>query len=127
MLGDDKRLFAVAAWRDNPCFTEGERAAMALCEAVTRLSDRPDPIPDEIWEEAALGTMTNRRSRPLPSPSPTSTFGIDSISQSGRWWVIGRAERCYLLHRKNQQRHQFSQRIGGGHGESRPRHSFRKT
>jgi AhpD family alkylhydroperoxidase len=48
-----ERLFAVAAWRDNPCFTEEERAALALCEAVTRLSDRPDPVPDEIWEEAA--------------------------------------------------------------------------
>jgi alkylhydroperoxidase family enzyme len=23
-----------------------------LAEAVTRLSDRPDPVPDEIWDEA---------------------------------------------------------------------------
>jgi AhpD family alkylhydroperoxidase len=49
----DERLFAVAAWRDAPFFTEAERAALALTEAVTRLSDRPDPVPDEIWEEAA--------------------------------------------------------------------------
>jgi AhpD family alkylhydroperoxidase len=49
----DERLFAVVAWRDNPCFTDAERAALALSEAVTRLSDRPDPVPDEIWEEAA--------------------------------------------------------------------------
>jgi len=47
------RLFAVAAWRDAPYFTEAERAALALSEAVTRLSDRPDPVPDGIWEEAA--------------------------------------------------------------------------
>ncbi len=49
----DERLFAVAAWRDTPYFTDAERAALALTEAVTRLSDRADPVPDEIWNEAA--------------------------------------------------------------------------
>ncbi|HEV2498396.1 MAG TPA: carboxymuconolactone decarboxylase family protein [Terriglobia bacterium] len=48
----NERLFAVSAWRDAPYFTEAERAALALAEAVTRLSDRPDPVPDEIWSEA---------------------------------------------------------------------------
>ncbi len=49
----DERIFAVAAWRDAPYFTDAERAALALTEAVTRLSDRADPVPDEIWDEAA--------------------------------------------------------------------------
>jgi AhpD family alkylhydroperoxidase len=49
----DERLFAVAAWRDAPYFTDAERVALALTEAITRLSDRPDPVPDEIWNEAA--------------------------------------------------------------------------
>ncbi|MBA3450720.1 MAG: carboxymuconolactone decarboxylase family protein [Chloroflexia bacterium] len=49
----DERLFAVAAWRDAPYFSDAERAALALTEAVTRLSDRTDPVPDEIWDEAA--------------------------------------------------------------------------
>jgi AhpD family alkylhydroperoxidase len=48
-----ERLFAVAAWKDAPYFTDAERAALALTEAVTRLSDRSDPVPDEIWKEAA--------------------------------------------------------------------------
>ena len=48
----DERLFAVAAWRESPYFTDAERAALALAEAVTRLADRSDPVPDEIWEEA---------------------------------------------------------------------------
>ena len=52
-LGEtDNRLFAVAAWRDAPFFTDAERAALALTEALTRISDRPDPVPDDIWEEA---------------------------------------------------------------------------
>ena len=49
----DERLFTVAAWRDAPHFSDAERAALALTEAVTRLSDRADPVPDEIWNEAA--------------------------------------------------------------------------
>ena len=53
-LGEtDERLFAVAAWREAPFFTDAERAALALTEAATRLSDRADPVPDEIWDEAA--------------------------------------------------------------------------
>jgi AhpD family alkylhydroperoxidase len=49
----DERIFAVSAWRDAPYFSDAERAALALTENVTRLSDRPDPVPDEIWNEAA--------------------------------------------------------------------------
>ena len=46
-------MFSGAAWREAPYFTETERAALALTEAVTRLSDRADPVPDEIWDEVA--------------------------------------------------------------------------
>jgi AhpD family alkylhydroperoxidase len=49
----DDRIFGVAAWRDNPSFTDEERAALALTEALTRVSDRPDPVSGPIWEEAA--------------------------------------------------------------------------
>jgi AhpD family alkylhydroperoxidase len=48
----DERIWTVAAWRDAPFFNEAERAALALTEAVTRLSDRADPVPDELWHEA---------------------------------------------------------------------------
>jgi AhpD family alkylhydroperoxidase len=49
----DERIFAVAAWRETPYFNDAERAALALTEAVTRLSDRSDPVPDGIWDEAS--------------------------------------------------------------------------
>ena len=53
-LGDTtERLHTVAAWRETPYFTDAERAGLALTEAMTRLADRSDPIPDEIWGEAA--------------------------------------------------------------------------
>jgi alkylhydroperoxidase family enzyme len=48
-----ERLMAVSAWYDAPYFTDAERAALALSEAITRLSDRSDPVPDEVWNEAA--------------------------------------------------------------------------
>lgn len=48
----DERLFAVSAWRETPYFSPAERAALALAESVTRLSDRSDPVPDEVWNEA---------------------------------------------------------------------------
>jgi AhpD family alkylhydroperoxidase len=47
-----ERSFAVGAWRDAPYFSDAERAALALTEAVTRLSDRADPVPDAIWDQA---------------------------------------------------------------------------
>jgi AhpD family alkylhydroperoxidase len=54
MAGEtDERLFTVAAWREAPYFTDAERAALSLTEVVTRLSDRADPVPDEVWDEAA--------------------------------------------------------------------------
>ena len=49
----DQRIFAVAAWRETPYFTEPERAALALAEAVTRLADKPDAVSDDVWDEAA--------------------------------------------------------------------------
>ena len=49
----DERLFTVVAWRETPYFTDAERAALALAEAATRLSDHPDAVSDEIWNEAA--------------------------------------------------------------------------
>ena len=53
-LGEtDERLFAVAAWRDAPYFSDAERAALELSEVVTRVADRGDPVPDDVWAEAA--------------------------------------------------------------------------
>ncbi|GAA4290554.1 carboxymuconolactone decarboxylase family protein [Actinokineospora soli] len=49
----DERLFAVAAWREAPYFTDAERAALAFAESATRLADHGHGVPDEVWDEAA--------------------------------------------------------------------------
>ncbi|MEV8536636.1 carboxymuconolactone decarboxylase family protein [Streptomyces sp. NPDC051211] len=53
-LGEtDERIHAVAGWRDTPYFTDAERAALALAEAVTRVADTSDPVPDAVYDEAS--------------------------------------------------------------------------
>ena len=49
----DERIYTVAAWREAPYFTDAERAALALTEAATRIADKSDPVPDELWAYAA--------------------------------------------------------------------------
>lgn len=48
----DERLWSVAAWRDAPFFSDAERAALALTEAMTRIADSGAGVPDDIWDEA---------------------------------------------------------------------------
>jgi AhpD family alkylhydroperoxidase len=49
----DERIWGVGAWRESPYFSDAERAALALAECVTRLADRPDAVPDAVWDDAA--------------------------------------------------------------------------
>ena len=49
----EERVFAVSAWREAPFFSDAERAALALTEALTRLADKEEPVPDAIWDAAA--------------------------------------------------------------------------
>ena len=49
----DERIWGVGAWRESPFFSDAERAAIALAECVTRLADRPDAVPDAVWDDAA--------------------------------------------------------------------------
>jgi AhpD family alkylhydroperoxidase len=48
-----ERIATVAGWRETPFFSDAERAALALTEAATRLADRAEPVPDEVWAAAA--------------------------------------------------------------------------
>lgn len=48
-----EQVDTVAAWRETPWFSDEERAVLALTEAITRLADTPDPVPDEVWDVAA--------------------------------------------------------------------------
>jgi AhpD family alkylhydroperoxidase len=47
------RLNLVAAWREATVFSEAERAALALAEEGTRVSDAAGGVSDEVWAYAA--------------------------------------------------------------------------
>ncbi|GAB2442903.1 carboxymuconolactone decarboxylase family protein [Streptosporangium sandarakinum] len=49
----DERVGLVSAWREAPYYTDAERAALELAEASTRLADRADGVPDDVWNRAA--------------------------------------------------------------------------
>ena len=46
----EQRLYSLSIWRETPYYTDRERAALALTEAVTLIADRR--VPDEIYEQA---------------------------------------------------------------------------
>src|SRR6201996_5303674 len=84
----EERLATVAAWRDTLCFTAAERSALALTEAVTRLADRPDPVPDEIWAEAADHHDEAELAALLLSIATTNVFNRLNVSTrqvAGAW------------------------------------------
>lgn len=48
-----ERLASVWNWAACDLFTDAERSALALCEAVSRSADQDDAVPDEVWNAAA--------------------------------------------------------------------------
>ncbi|PRX97253.1 carboxymuconolactone decarboxylase family protein [Allonocardiopsis opalescens] len=78
----DERLFALAAWREAPYYTDAERAALALTEAATRLADRGDAVPDAVWDEAARHY-----------DEPVLAALVVAIAQINAWNRIGVATR----------------------------------
>ncbi|MEN3359181.1 MAG: hypothetical protein V7637_3163 [Mycobacteriales bacterium] len=84
----EQRVFAVAAWREAPYFTEPERAALALAEAVTRLSDRSDPVPDGVWDEATKHYDEKGMAALILEIAMTNVFNRLNVSTrqvAGRW------------------------------------------
>ncbi len=84
----DVRLFTLAAWREAPYFTDAERAALALAEALTRVADRPDPVPDAIWNEATRHFSEKEMAALTLSIGVSNTFNrlnIGTRQIAGEW------------------------------------------
>ena len=47
-----EKLAVLPGWREATTFSDAQRAALELAEAMTRLSDRPESVDDAIWAEA---------------------------------------------------------------------------
>ncbi len=48
----EQRLYVLPAWRETPFYDARERAALAWCEALTRLPARDQSVPDPLYEQA---------------------------------------------------------------------------
>jgi AhpD family alkylhydroperoxidase len=46
----EERLYSLDAWRESPLYSERERAALELCDAMTLIADTH--VPDEVWARA---------------------------------------------------------------------------
>ncbi len=82
------QVHAVAAWRETPWFSDEERAALELTEAVTRLADRPDPVPDQVWDVAAKHFDQKELAALLLNIAITNTFNrlnAPTRQQAGAW------------------------------------------
>jgi AhpD family alkylhydroperoxidase len=69
---EDARLYGLDAWRESPLYDERERAALALCEAVTRI-DRAG-VPDDVWTEAQEHFDENELTQLLCAIAATNTW-----------------------------------------------------
>jgi AhpD family alkylhydroperoxidase len=84
----DERLATVAAWRDAPYFTDAERAALALAECVTRLSDRTEAVPDAVWDEAVRHYDETAMAALILSIATTNVFNRINVTTrqvAGAW------------------------------------------
>lgn len=72
----EQRLYALAAWRETPFFTQSERALLAWAEAVTDLTRR---VPDEDYENLR-NYYTEREVEAL-------TSAVIAINAWNRWAI----------------------------------------
>ncbi|ONI83147.1 hypothetical protein ALI144C_16720 [Actinosynnema sp. ALI-1.44] len=83
-----QQIDTVAAWRETPWFSDDERAALALTEAVTRLADHADPVPDQVWDMAAKHFDHKELAALLLNIAITNTFNrlnAPTRQQAGQW------------------------------------------
>jgi alkylhydroperoxidase family enzyme len=92
---DGRTDFAVTAWHDAPYFSDAERAALALSEAITRLNDRSNPVADEIWNEATRHFDENELARLVLSVAMTNVWNrlnVTTQQVAGEWFKAAEAK-----------------------------------
>jgi AhpD family alkylhydroperoxidase len=78
-----ERLDGLAVWREMPCYSDAERAALALAEAVTLCADTH--VPAEVWDAAAARL------------SPTGLAAVLALTVAiNAWNRVGVATRAWL-------------------------------
>jgi AhpD family alkylhydroperoxidase len=75
---DEARLYGLDAWRESPLYDDRERAALALCEAVTHIAR--DGVPDDIWAAAQAHFAEPELAQLLCAIAATNTWNRVKIA-----------------------------------------------
>jgi AhpD family alkylhydroperoxidase len=78
----EERLYMLGAWRESSVYTDRERAALELCEAITLVSD--GHVPDAVWERACASFDESELSQLV--------FAITTINAWNRIQITTRVE-----------------------------------
>jgi AhpD family alkylhydroperoxidase len=78
----EERLYMLGAWRESPLYSDRERAALALCEAMTNLQD--GRVTDETWVQADRAFDDHELSQLV--------FAITVINAWNRLMITSRAQ-----------------------------------
>jgi AhpD family alkylhydroperoxidase len=78
----EERLYSLSAWRESALYSERERAALELCEAVTLVAETH--VPDAVWERARAAFDPDELGQVL--------FQITTINAWNRLSIAARAE-----------------------------------
>jgi AhpD family alkylhydroperoxidase len=78
----EERLYSLPAWRESPVYSERERAALALCEAMTLISG--GHVPDDVWDPARAAFRGEELAQLV--------FAITAINAWNRLMITARVE-----------------------------------
>jgi AhpD family alkylhydroperoxidase len=78
----DERLAMIPVWDESPLFDDRERAALALTEAMTLISD--NHVPDDLWEDISEHFDTEELAQVV--------FAITVINAWNRLQITARVE-----------------------------------
>jgi AhpD family alkylhydroperoxidase len=78
----EERLYSLDAWRESPLYDERERAALALCEAMTLVA--VDHVPNAVWHAAQAAFE--------PEELAQLMFAISAINAWNRLMIASRTE-----------------------------------
>jgi AhpD family alkylhydroperoxidase len=78
----EDRLYSLNAWRESPLYSERERAALALCEAMTLVAD--GHVPDDAWERARAAFSEAELAQLI--------FAVTAINAWNRLMITARVE-----------------------------------
>jgi AhpD family alkylhydroperoxidase len=78
----EERLYMLDAWRESAVYSDRERAALELCEAITLIGD--GHLPDEVWKRARASFDEDELSQ--------LAFAITTINTWNRILITTRVE-----------------------------------